>query len=154
VADDPFAAFRRRLAPRFALDAWPIVVVKVVEAQALASGARAPAHWMAAAWLPAGGGPTRWPEAVVIGSPSADNALAELCTRLPDDARLLLVDTDAVDAALAAQILLAADRNLEPYHREGIVAFIESERRRTGARIRDGYTDHDPGFARFRDSLK
>jgi hypothetical protein len=154
VTDDPFAVFRRRLAPRFAVDAWPVVVVKVVEARTLEGGARVPAHWMAAAWQPADEGPTRWPEAVVIGSPAADNALAELCARLPAHARLFLVDPDAVDASLAADILLAADRNLEPYHREGIAAFATAERARTAARIRHDYTDHDPGFARLLSSLR
>jgi hypothetical protein len=153
VSADPFAIFRRRLAPRFAVDVWPVVVVSVVPAQVLDTGARVPAHWMAAAWTPATQGPTRWPEAVVIGSPAADNALAELCQRLPNDARLFLVDTDAVDATLAAEILLAADRHLEGYQREGIRAFVASERKRIAARIANDYTDHDPGFARFRDSL-
>jgi hypothetical protein len=153
VTEDPFAVFRRRLAPRFAVDAWAVIVVKIVESQTLATAARVPAHWMAAAWPPANAGPARWPEAVVIGSPAADNALAELCTRLPGDARLFLVDADAVDAGIAAQILLAADRNLEPYQREGIARFIAVERARVAARIAHDYTDHDPGFARFRDSL-
>ena len=153
MAPDPFAIFRRRLAPRFAIDVWPVLVVNVLPAQVLDTGARVPAHWMAAAWPPASNGPTRWPEAVVIGSPAADNALAEVCQRLPSDARLFLVDTDAVDAALAAEILLAADRNLEAYQREGITAFMAAERKRIAARLASDYSDHDPGFARFRDSL-
>ena len=150
---DPFASFRRRLATRFSADAWSVVVVKVVGAQSLADGARVPDHWLAAAWPPPADGPTRWPESVVIGSPSADNAIAELCTRLPRDARLHLVHADAVDAALAAQILLHADRNLEPYHRHGLTAFIAAERARTTARVIAGYSDHDPRFAAFRDGL-
>ena len=153
MASDPFAVFRRRLAATFSTDAWPVIVVHVVASQVLDTGARVPPHWMAAAWPPASNGPTRWPDAVVIGSPSADNALAELCQRLPADAKLFLVDTDAVDAALAAQILLAADRNLEGYQREGIWAFVASERKRVAARVANDYTDHDPGFARFGDSL-
>lgn len=154
MQDDPFAVFRRRLAPRFAIDVWPVVVVNIVASQVLDSGARVPAHWLAAAWPPAGAGPTRWPEVVVIGSPLADNALAELCTRLPSDARLFLVDTDAVDAALAAEVLLAADRNLEAYQREGIAAFIAAERNRSARRIASDYSDHDPGFARLLSSLR
>jgi hypothetical protein len=153
VASDPFTIFRRRLTPRFSVEAWPVIVVNVVASQLLDTGTRVPAHWMAAVWPPATSGPTRWPEAVVIGSPSADNALAELCQRLPAEAKLFLVDTDAVDAALAAEILLAADRNLEGYQREGIWAFVASERKRIAARIANDYTDDDPGFARFRDSL-
>ena len=153
MSADPFSVFRRRLSAKFSVDAWSVIVVGVVAARVLDTGARVPAHWMAAAWPPAASGPTRWPEAVVIGSPAADNALAELCQRLPGDARLFLVDADAVDAALAAEILLAADRNLEAYQRDGVAAFITAERKRVAARIAGGYTDHDPGFARFRDSL-
>jgi len=153
VSTDPFTIFRRRLAPRFSVEVWPVIVVNVVASQVLDTGARVPAHWMAATWPPAVDGPTRWPEAVVIGSPAADHALAELCQRLPNDARLFLVDADAVDAALAAEILLAADRNLEGYQRDGIRAFVASERKRIAARVANDYTDHDPGFARFRDSL-
>jgi hypothetical protein len=153
VDRDAFATFRRRLVPRFEPDAWLVLVVKVVAAQSLADGTRVPDHWLAAAWTPVSGGPTRWPEAVVIGSPAADNAIAELCTRLPDDARLRLVDPDAVDAALAAQILVAADRNLEPYQRNGLIAFLAAERTSVAARVASGYTDHDPRFATFRDAL-
>jgi hypothetical protein len=152
-ARDPFATFRRRLVARFSTAAWLVLVVKVVAAQSQADGRRVPDHWLAAAWTPLDDGPTRWPEAVVIGSPAADNAIAELCTRLPDDARLHLVDPDAVDAVLAAQILLAADRNLEPYHRNGLTAFIAAERTRIAARVASGYTDQDPRFAAFRDAL-
>ena len=72
---DPFATFRRRLVSRFSTDAWLVLVVKVVAAQSLADGSRVPDHWLAAAWTPLAGGPTRWPEAVVIGSPAADNEI-------------------------------------------------------------------------------
>ena len=150
---DPFATFRRRLVARFSTDAWLVLVVKIVPAQSLADGTRVPDHWLAAAWPPLAGGPTRWPDAVVIGSPVADNAIAELCTRLPDDARLHIVDPDAVDASLAAQILLASDRNLEAYHRNGLTAFLAAERARVAARVTSAYTDHDPRFAAFRDAL-
>ena len=150
---EPFDVFRRRLAPRFSADAWLVVLVKIAVAHVVDNGARVPPHWMAAAWAPASAGPTRWPDAVVIGSPAADNALAELCGRLPPDARLFLVDTDAVDAALAAQILMAADRNLEPYQRDALCAFVAAERDRVAARVARDYTDHDAGFARFRAGL-
>lgn len=153
MTDNPFAVFRRRLAPRFSGGVWP-VVVNIVASHVRHTGARVPPHWLAAAWPPADAGPTRWPDAVVIGSPSADNALAELCGRLPSDARLFLVDTDAVDAALAAEILLAADRNLEAFQREGIAAFISAQRARVATRIAHDYTDHDPGFARLLSKLR
>jgi hypothetical protein len=153
---DPFAAIRRRLAPRFDVDAWPVLLVKAVPGQAH-EGAQAivntPAHWLAAAWQPLARGPERLPEAVVIGSPAADNALSQLCQRLPADARLWLAGLDAVDAALAADILLAADRNLEDYQRAALRRFADAERARVAARVEREYTDHDAGFARYRARL-
>jgi hypothetical protein len=153
---DPFAAIRRRLAPRFDVQAWPVLVVKAVPEQAVEGAeaiVRTPAHWLAAAWQPAARGPQRLPEAVVIGSPAADNALAELCPRLPADASLWLAGLDAVDGALAADILLAADRNLEDYQRAALLHFAQAERARLASRVAREYTDHDAGFARFRARL-
>ena len=89
----------------------------------------------------------------MIGSPSTDNALAELFVHLPVDARVFLAAIDDVDAALAARILLAADRNLEQYQREALHGFITAERARVEAAIASGYTDRDPAFLRFRDRL-
>jgi len=53
-------------------------------------------------------------------------------------------------AALAAEILLAADRNLEPYQRTGIAAFVAAERTRMARALAETYTDLDPAFLRFR----
>jgi hypothetical protein len=92
----------------------------------------------------------RWPEAVAIGSPDANRALDELLRQLPPDARLHLAGLDDVDAALAADVLLAVDRNLEPYQRAGIEAFVDHERARTKQSIAGRYTDRDAGFQRFR----
>jgi hypothetical protein len=153
---DPFAAFARRLVPRFDAGAWPVLVVNAVPAQSHETRdaiVRTPAHWLAAAWPPPARGLTRFPEAVVIGAPAADNALAELCTRLPADAGLWLADPDAVDGALAADVLLAADRNLEDYQRAALAQYAAAERARTARCIVRDYTDHDAGFARFRASL-
>ena len=109
-----------------------------------------PAHFLAAAWPPTASGPTRWPECVAIGSPRAQNAIAELLAQLPRDATLFLADRDAVDAALAAQILLASDGHLEGYQRAGIDAFLADERARVAHRIASDYRDRDAGFERFR----
>ncbi len=111
---------------------------------------RTPDHFIGAAWMPADRAPARWPEAVVIGSPAADNALAELFVRLPETARLFLAGIDDVDAALVAEILLAGDRNLEPYQRDALRVFVAAERERTRVAIGARYTDRDPGFERFR----
>ncbi|CAG1003825.1 hypothetical protein BURK1_03069 [Burkholderiales bacterium] len=141
-----------RLATRYGDDAWIGACVRVVgSARQGRSGAigRTPDHYLAAAWAP-GAPRSRWPDAVVIGSPAADNALAALLRHVPADARLFLADLDAVDAALAARILLAADRNLEPCQREGIAAFVAAEEARVAARVAADYTDRDDGFERFR----
>lgn len=141
-----------RLSARCGDDTWIGTCVRVVEA-ARREGSEAvehtPDHYLAAAWAP-GAPRSRWPDAVVIGSPAADDALALLLRHVPGGAKLFLADLDAVDAALAARILLAADRNLEPYQRDGIAAFVAAEETRVASCIAAGYTDRDEGFERFR----
>lgn len=145
------AASLRRLVSRASPGAWLGLCVRVVEPFSR-GGAAHPAHWLAAGWAP-GEPRSRWPEAVVIGSPAAADALALLLARMPPDAGLFLADRDAVDAALAARILLAADRNLEPYQRAGIEAFAADEDARVAARVAGSYTDRDEDFERFRARL-
>jgi hypothetical protein len=141
-----------RLLPRFDVDAWPALCVRVVSPGPRddGSGLHAPAHYLAAAWSPCARGPQRWPEAVALGSPDADRALAELLAQLPETARLFLVTPDDVDGALAAAIVLAVDRHLEDYQRAGLEAFVAHEQARTRQLIADRYTDRDEGFERFR----
>jgi hypothetical protein len=141
-----------RLAARFEVDAWPALCVRVVSAgpRDAGTGLATPAHYLAAAWSPCARGPQRWPEAVALGSPDADRALAELLAQLPEPARLFLVTPDDVDGALAAAIVLAVDRHLEEYQRAGLEAFVAHEQARTRQRIADRYTDRDAGFERFR----
>ena len=110
----------RRLVADYSAEAWRIVCVRVV----------------AEATDDHGGTPVRTP--------------AQLALQLPADARLWLGDTDQLDAALAAEILLAADRNLEPYQRVGIAAFVAAERERSQRALARTYTDLDPAFERFR----
>lgn len=107
----------------------------------------------AAAWSPATRPPSRWPEAVVIGSPTSERTLSELALRLPGDGMLWLADADQLDAGLAADILLASDRNLEPYQRAAVATFAQAELERTRRTIVAVYSDIDPGFERFRASL-
>jgi hypothetical protein len=143
----------RRLAPRPSATTCIGVCVHVIDAgKHVEAGTRVatPDHWLAAAWAPPGLGPSRWPEAVAIGSPTATHALDLLLRQLPADATLFLAGRDDVDAALAAEILLEADRNLEPYQRAGVASFVEAERARTRRAIAERYTDHDAGFERFR----
>jgi len=143
----------RRLAPRPSPAAYIGVCVHVVTAAERAEAGTyvaTPDHWLAAAWPPPASGPTRWPEAVTIGSPTATHALDLLLRQLPDGAVLFLAGRDDVDAALAAQILLEADRNLEPYQQDRIAAFVAAERERMKDAIAARYTDRDAGFERFR----
>lgn len=143
----------RRLAPRPSATAFVGVCVHVVDAAEVLQGSTrvaTPDHWLAAAWPPPASGPTRWPEAVTIGSPTATHALDLLLRQLPADAMLFLAGRDDVDAALAAQILLEADRNLEPYQQDRIAAFVAAERERMKDAIAARYTDRDAGFERFR----
>jgi len=131
-------------------------VVRVIPAQERDEDGvriRTPDHFLGAAWAPSPALPSRWPDVVVIGSPAADNALSELFVHLPHDARVFLAGIDDVDAALAARILLAADRNLERYQRDALDAFIAAERARIDAAIVSWYTDRDQAFLRFRDRL-
>jgi hypothetical protein len=146
------ALLAHRLSARCGDDTWIGTCVRVFEA-ARREGSEAvehtPDHYLAAAWAP-GAPRSRWPDAVVIGSPAADDALALLLRHVPGGAKLFLTDLDSVDAALAARILLAADRNLEPYQRDGIAAFVAAEEARVASCIAAGYTDRDEGFERFR----
>jgi len=147
------ARYAHRLASRYRAGCWAGVVVHAIdEAIRDVDGAHVvtPHHYLGAAWAPAVGAPTRFPDVVVIGSPAADNALAELLVHVPNEAKLWLAGRDEVDVALAAEILLAADRNLEPYQREAIAAFIAAEHARTRAAIAERYSDRDAGFERFR----
>jgi hypothetical protein len=156
MAHDGVTRFARRLAARWDAACWTGIVVRAIPAAQWREGARlvrAPDHYMGAAWPPAAWAPPRWPEAVVIGSPAAENALAELFLHLPDEARVYLAGIDDVDAALAAEILLAADRNLEPYQRDALGAFVAAERGRARAAIAARYKDHDAGYARFRSRI-
>jgi len=143
----------RRLAPRPSPTSYVGVCVHVVAAAERAESGTSvatPDHYLAAAWLPPAAGPSRWPEAVAIGSPTATHALDLLLCQLPADATLFLAGRDDVDAVLAAEILLEVDRNLEAYQREGVARFVEAERARTTQAIAARYTDRDAGFERFR----
>ena len=146
-------AILRRLAGDYSAAAWRVICVRVLAETAHDDGdaaVRAPAHYLAAAWSPATRPPSRWPEAVVIGSPTSERTLAELALRLPGDGLLWLADADQLDAGLAADILLASDRNLEPCQRAAVAAFAKAELERTRRTIVAVYSDVDPGFERFR----
>jgi hypothetical protein len=153
---DVAARVARRLAARWSSDAWTGVCVRIVTATTREERGERVAvadHFLAAAWPPAGRGPSRWPEAVSIGSPESHHALFELFGKLPPHARLYLASPDEVDAALAAEVLLASDRNLERYQRDALQAFVAYERQRTRDAAAARYSDRDAGFERFRTRL-
>jgi hypothetical protein len=156
MAHEADARIARRLAPEFTRDCWIGLCVRVIEAGSHESRdavMRTPDHYLAAAWAPVQRAPVRWPEAVVIGSPTASRAIATLLEHLPDDAVLFLAGVDDVDAALAASILLEADRSLEAYQREAVERFVHAEHDRMARAIASRYTDRDPAFERFRDAV-
>jgi hypothetical protein len=143
----------RRLATRYEPGCWSGVVVHAIgagEHDVAGLRARTPDHFIAAAWAPVDGLPPRYPDVVAIGSPAADDALAELLVHVPADAKLWLASRDDVDVALAAEVLLGADRNLEPYQRDALRRFIECEHDRTRSEIDARYSDRDARFERFR----
>jgi hypothetical protein len=144
----------RRLATRYEPGCWSGVVVRAIDAAVRdIDGARVstPEHYIGAAWAPVDAGlPPRYPDVVVIGSPAADNAIAELLVHVPVDAKLWLAARADVDVALAAEVLLAADRNLEPYQREALEHFVAAERERTRHDVAARYSDRDAAFERFR----
>ena len=150
------AHIARRLAATYTRACWIGLCVRVIDAATHESDdaiTRTPDHYLAAAWAPADRSPGRWPEAVVIGSPTASRTIETLLQHLPADASLFLSGLDDVDAALAASILLAADRNLEPYQRQAVEAFVRAERDRVERIIASRYSDRDPAFERFRDAI-
>ena len=143
----------RRLVGRASPACWIGLCVKVIAAgERVEDGrrVRTPEHFLAAAWPPPADGWARWPEAVVIGSPTATRTLGQLFRHLPAEARLHLAGLDDVDAGLAAEIVLAADRHLEAYQREALKRFVEIERKRMCLQVAARYTDRDAAFERFR----
>jgi hypothetical protein len=147
------ADIARRLAARYETGCWVGVVAHAIEAAERDEGGvrvATPDHYVGAAWAPPPGWAPRYPDVVVIGSPGADNALAQLLVHVPADAKLWLAARDDADLALVADILLAADRNLERYQRDALAAFAAAERARTRAEIASRYSDRDAGFERFR----
>lgn len=156
-ADGGFARDARRLLARPAPDAWLGLVVRVLDARVHESPAareHTPPHFVVAGWAPQPDGVyRRLPEFAAIAAPDSRRALREIFVHLPADARLALVDGDVVDPALAAEMVLICDTNLEPYQRDALAGFVSAQREGTRARIAAGYTASEPGYARLRERL-
>jgi len=150
--DDWLRLLRTRLATRPRADAGRARVMQAFGGAGDASGG--PAHWLAAGWAPQPDGLyRRLPEFAAIASPDRDRALAEVLVHVPAPATVWLAAPDTVDAALVAETVLAVDRNLQPWHRDGLRAFVAAQRAADLARIRARYTDREDGFERLRRTL-
>ena len=156
------ATLRRRLLVRPRPGAWLGLVIRAFprdDPQASPGDERPrtdddPVHWLVSGWLAdADGIVPRLPEFAAIASPDRERALAELLAHLPPEAPVFLTTPERVDAALVAELVLAIDRNLQPWHRDGLRAFIEARRDADRALIRELYTDRDEGFERLRRRL-
>ena len=146
-----------RLAPDWQPGCFVGTVARAIEARARdvpgGSPEDRPAHYVGAAWPPAEAAPHRWPDAVVIASPNAERALLELLLQLPADTRLHLVQPESVDFALAVEIVRTADRNLQPWQRDALGAFLDDWRAAEREAIRQRFTDIDDGFEQFVERL-
>ena len=154
--DDTRRALARlasRLAPLWQPGCFVGVVARVIEAterdEPDGSRTELPAHFIGAAWPPATAVPDRWPDAVVIASPTSERALLELLRQLPSDATLHLVRAEAVDFGLAVEIVRTGDRNLQPWQRDALGEFLARWRDAERTAIRQRFSDRDDGFERF-----
>lgn len=62
-----------------------------------------------------------------IPPPDRQQALAELLVHLPPGASVHLATPERVDAAPVAQMMLEVDRTLQPWHRDGLRAFVAAQ---------------------------
>jgi hypothetical protein len=150
---DDLYRFARRLAARPEPGCWYGFVVRAIPAEKRRIDGvltDTPDHFLTAAWQPVSGLLPRLPDVVAIGSPTATRALAELFAHLPRHARLHLVERHVVDAALLAEIVALADRNLEGYQRDCLYKFAEQERARVRGEIAKQFSDRDDGFEKFK----
>jgi len=141
-------ALRTRLLARPRPGCWLGLVIRAFPATDDPSGG--PVHWLLAGWAPdAGGLYPRLPEFAAIASPDRDRALAELFVHLPPAEPVHLVSPERVDAALVGEMVLAVDRHLQPWQRDGLQAFVAAQREAERERIRARYTDREAGFERL-----
>jgi hypothetical protein len=152
MADDPrFETLRARLLARPRPGAWLGLVIRAFPADGADDG---PPHWLVAGWRADEDGLVpRLPEFAAIASPDRERALAELLVHLPPGASVHLATPERVDAALVAQMVLEVDRTLQPWHRDGLRAFVDALREADRARIRARYTDREDGYERMRATL-
>lgn len=113
-----------------------------------------PAHFLVAVWQPVVAPPLpQLPHAAAIVSPDASRAAAELLRLLPADAPVLMLRREEANAGLVADMIIAADRHLDPFYRDALEAFVAHERATWQAEIAREYSDHDEGFEHFKAQL-
>lgn len=162
----------RRLVRRYRPGAWVGAIRLALDATVETRGEveeSRPPHYLVALWEPPGwlARPAdasseqapecrpllpRWPAVAAIAAPDASGALLELMRHVPGDACVWLTD-EAIDWRLVATIVLESDRHLEPYHRDGLTAFIASCDAADREQIRAQYSDRDAGYERWRERL-
>ncbi|MFM1988873.1 MAG: hypothetical protein RJA99_1830 [Pseudomonadota bacterium] len=146
--DPRFATLSKRLLARPRPGAWLGLVIRAFPAAGEAGDG--PPHWLVAGWqVDDDGLAPRLPEFAAIASPDRERALAELLVHLPPEAPFLLVTPERVDAALVAEMVLAIDAHLQPWHRAGLLAFVDAQREADRARVRARYTDREEGYERM-----
>ncbi len=90
----------------------------------------------------------RWPQQAMLSAVPADQAAEALLALLPEPALLWLnPTTDAVDWALAAEIVLHHQTTLRPFQAAGLRRFIETEREATFKRLNAEYQTPVAGAA-------
>jgi len=100
---------------------------------------------------PAGQPLGRWPQRLRLAAVPPEDAAQALLADLPPDARLwLLPAPDAVDWALAAEIVLHHEPALRPFQTDGLRTFIAAEREAAYARLNADYGQGAPGGAVIR----
>ena len=151
------AASHPRVLERWQPGAWVgavrLVFDSATEFVTTANGAAVetwPPHRLLLLWPPqaTAGQPGRWPQqAQLLAVPARQLAVAALGL-LPDDALLwLMPETDGVDWALGADLVLHHMPTLRPFQVQQLRAFIEAEREAAFARLNDRYHQAVPGAA-------
>lgn len=151
------AASLPRLLPQWQPAAWVgavrLVFDSATEFVQSASGPTVetyPAHRLLLLWppLPQAGLPGRWPQrAQLLAVPAREVGMAALA-QLPDDALLwLMPNTEGIDWALGAELVLHHLPTLRPYQMDRLRDFITAERAADFARLNDHYHQPAPGAA-------
>lgn len=155
--DDAMQDLARRIALHWTPDCWFAFVIEALPESIEQEGedmVHHPPHFLVGVWEPVSAPPlAQLPNAAAIVSRTAQHAAAELLRLVPQDAKLLMLRREDVNAALIADMILCADSTLDGYYRSALEAFVVTERERWRAMIASDYTDRDEGFEKFKSAL-